>query len=119
MIAFSQLQVSDGGIVDCREQCCLGILRKTKITPAVIALLFNESSNGMHLHAYLFPINLGPFFPVPFGANCLEHAECDTATLPQTFMHDAQFKRWHMVILHISNLIKEGGMEDRRLGSSS
>lgn len=25
----------------------------------MIALLFNESSKGVHLHAYLFPINLG------------------------------------------------------------
>lgn len=65
MIAFSQLQANDRGIVDCREQRCSGISRKTKITPAVIALLFNESSCGMHLHAYLFPINLGPFFPSP------------------------------------------------------
>lgn len=51
-----------------------------------MAELFNESSKGVLLHTYLFPLHLGPFAFLA-GANCLEYTGYDTATLAHAAMH--------------------------------
>lgn len=75
------------------------ISRETEITRGVIALLFNESSKGIHF----FPINFGPF-AVLFGGNCLEHTDYDTATSRWDAL--VLFEMWRRVRLHPCNSIE-------------